>query len=109
MKTVQVKFYKAVIGISLAIGLPAFIAGWVVAVNFSGVFETGYKMAFFDIKSAIKESVKDGQPFFYMNGIKFFPENFAESADSENSKPVSKNKPEKKDNKAFSISYNIRN
>ena len=55
MKTVQVKLYKAVIFLFLAVGLPAFIAGWVVAVNFSGVFETGYKMAFFDIKSAIKE------------------------------------------------------
>ncbi len=111
MKTVQVKLYRAIIGISLAIGLPAFIAGWVVAVNFSGVFETGYKMAFFDIKSAIKESVKDGQPFFYMNGIKFFPDNLTENRDSGKSKPVSKNQSEKKEikGKAFSISYNIRN
>ena len=111
MKTVQVKLYKAVIFLLLAIGLPAFIAGWVVAVNFSGVFETGYKMAFFDIKAAIKEAVKDGQPFFYMNGIKIFSENFTENTDSENNKHVRENKPEKKENKkkALSISYNIRN
>jgi hypothetical protein len=109
MKTVQVKLYKAVIFLFLAIGLPAFIAGWLVAVNFSGVFETGYKMAFFDIKSAIKESVKDGQPFFYMNGIKFFSENLKENSVSENNKPVREDKPERKENKkkAFSISYNI--
>ena len=101
MKTVQVKLYKAVIFLVFALGLPAFIAGWVVAVNFSGVFETGYKMAFLDIKSAIRESGKDGQPFFYMNGIKIF---------SENCKPVRENKAEKKENKekAVGISYNIR-
>ncbi len=110
MKTVQVRLYRAVIFLFLAIGLPAFIAGWVVAVNFSGVFETGYKMAFFDIKSAIKESVKDGQPFFYMNGIKFFSENVTGNSGPENSKPVRENKHEKKENKkkAFSISYNLR-
>jgi len=111
MKTVQVKLYKAIIFLFLAIGLPAFIAGWMVAVNFSGVFETGYKMAFFDIKSAIRESIKDGQPFFYMNGIKFFSENLTENSDSENGKPGRENKSEKKENKkkAFGVSYNITN
>ncbi len=82
MENIQVKLYKKVICVVLAIGLPAFIAGWLVAVNFSGVFETGYKMAFFDIRSAIKESVKDGQQFFYMNDIKFIPVKLAGNADS---------------------------
>ena len=111
MQTVQVKLYKAVLCIFFVIGLPAFIAGWVVAVNFSGLFETGYKMAFLDIKSAIKESDKDGQPFFYMNGIKFSPENLAENTDSQDIKPLGESRPEKKDNKkkAFSISCDIRN
>ncbi|MGD0280903.1 MAG: hypothetical protein ABSB95_00910 [Dissulfurispiraceae bacterium] len=111
MQTVQIKLYKAVIFLFLAIGLPAFIAGWVVAVNFSGVFETGYKMAFFDIKAAIKKLDKDGQPFFYMNDIKFSPGNFTENTDSENIKPFRGNRPEKKETnkKAFNISYDIRN
>ncbi len=106
MKTIQVKLYKAVIFLVL----PAFMAGWVVAVNFSGVFETGYKMAFLDIKSAIKESINDGQPFFYMNGVKIFSENFAKDAGPENSKRVRENNAEKKENKkkVFSISYNLR-
>ncbi|MBF0558241.1 MAG: hypothetical protein HQL08_05630 [Nitrospirae bacterium] len=73
MKTIQGKLYKGVIFMALAVGVPAFIAGWLVAVNFSGVFETGYKMAFLDIRSAVKESAKDGQEHFYMNGIRFCP------------------------------------
>lgn len=110
MKTIEVKLYKAVVFLFLAIGLPAFIFGWVVAVNFSGVFETGYKMAFFDIKSAIKESVKDGQPFFYMHGIKIFSENCMKNDNSETGKAVRENNSEKKENKkkALRISYNIR-
>ncbi len=107
MKTVQVKVYKAVIFLLLAIGLPAFIVGWVVAVNFSGVFETGYKMAFFDIKAAVKESIKDGQPFFYMNGIKIFAENFTKNSDSENSRAVRKNSPVKKENKKKVLSVSL--
>jgi hypothetical protein len=86
MENIQVKLYIRVICVVLAIGMPAFIAGWLVAVNFSGVFETGYKVAFFDIKLAIKESVKDGQQFFYMNGIKFFPVKLAKNTDSTNIK-----------------------
>jgi hypothetical protein len=111
MKTVQVNSYKAVIFLLLAIGLPAFIAGWVVAVNFSGVFETGYKMAFYDIKAAAKESGKEGQPFFYMNGVKIFSGNFTENIDSETSNPAGENKPDKKESnkKTVSISYKIRN
>ncbi len=70
----------------MVIAFPAFIAGWVVAVNFSGVFETGYKMAFMDIKSAMKESAKDGQQYFYMNGIRFSPETLAENTDLVNTK-----------------------
>jgi hypothetical protein len=81
MKTVQVKLYKAIILVLLAVGFPAFIFGWVVAVNFSGVFETGYKMAFMDIKSAIKESVSDSQKYFYMHGIKFSTDKFTECTD----------------------------
>jgi hypothetical protein len=84
MGNIQVKLYKKVICVLLAIGFPAFVAGWLLAINFSGVFETGYKMAFFDIKSAIKESTQDGQQFFYMNGIKFFPVKFMENTDSIN-------------------------
>jgi hypothetical protein len=88
MKTVRVELYKTVILAFLTIGIPAFIAGWVVAVNFSGVFETGYKMAFLDIRSGIKESIKDGQQFFYMNGIKFSANKFTEDTDSSNIKVV---------------------
>jgi len=110
VKTIRIKLFTAAIFLFFVIGLPAFIAGWVVAVNFSGVFETGYKMAFFDIKSALKESIQDGQPFFYMNGIKIYSENFTENSDSKNSKPVNEDKAEKKENKkkAFTISYDIR-
>jgi hypothetical protein len=86
MGNIQVNLYKRVISVVLTIGLPAFTAGWLVAVNFSGAFETGYKMAFCDIKSAIKESVKDRQQFFYMNDIKFFPVKFAKKTDSTNIK-----------------------
>jgi len=86
MGNIQVKLYKVVIFVVLTIGLPAFIAGWLGAVNFSGVFETGHKMAFLDIKSAIKESVKDKQQFFYMNDIKFFPVKFAKNTDTTNIK-----------------------
>ena|SRR5271157_6036342 len=96
MKTVRFGLYKAVIVAFLAIGLPAFIAGWVVAVNFSGVFETGYGMAFLDIKSAMKESGKDGQQYFYMNGIRFSPEAFAEKTDIVNIKVVKENEDMKK-------------
>src|SRR5271157_3052886 len=91
MGNIQVKLYKGVIFVVLIIGLPAFIAGWLWAVNFSGVFETGYKMAFCDIKSAIKESVKDRQQFFYMNDIKFFPVKFSKNADSANIKVQEEN------------------
>ncbi len=55
----------------LAIGLPAFIIGWLAAVNFSGVFETGYKLAFLDIRSAIKEAHGDGRGHFFLNGLRF--------------------------------------
>jgi len=89
MKTVQVKLYKAAIFVLFTVGLPAFIIGWVVAVNFSGVFETGYKMAFMDIKSAIKESVNDSQKYFYMNGIKFSTEKFKLNSDTATIKVVS--------------------
>lgn len=81
MKTIQLTLYKAVLFMVLVICVPAFITGWLVAVNFSGVFETGYKVAFFDIKAAVKESVKDGQQYFYMNGIRFCPVNYTENAD----------------------------
>ncbi len=86
MGNIQVKLYKGIIFVFLTIGLPAFIAGWLLAVNFSGIFETGYKMAFGDIKSAIKESVKDRQQFFYMNDIKFFPIKLLGNTDSTNIK-----------------------
>ncbi|HXW68928.1 MAG TPA: hypothetical protein VEJ88_04915 [Dissulfurispiraceae bacterium] len=86
MRTIEVKIYKGVIFAVLTIGLPAFIAGWLVAVNFSGLFEIGYKMAFCDIKSAIKESVKDRQQFFYINDIKFFPVKLVGNTDSTNIK-----------------------
>ncbi len=92
MKTIRMKLYKSIIVVFFAVAFPAFIAGWVVAVNFSGVFETGYKMAFLDIRSAIKESVKDGQQYFYMNGIKISAENFAEHSDFTAAKVI-KNKP----------------
>ena len=81
METIRVKLHKSIIIALFAVALPAFIAGWMVAVNFSGVFETGYKMAFMDIRSAIKESVKDGQQYFYMNRIKFSQENLVENTD----------------------------
>ncbi len=96
MKTVKFELYKAVMFVFLAIGVPAFIAGWVVAVNFSGVFETGYKMAFLDIKSAMKESGKDGQQYFYMNGIKFSPIAFSESTGPENTKVIKEKEDTKK-------------
>src|SRR5208283_1054749 len=86
MRTIQVKTYKGVIFVVSTIVLPAFIAGWLLVVNFSGLFEIGYKMAFCDIKSAIKESVKDRQQFFYMNDIKFFPVKLAGNTDSTNIK-----------------------
>jgi len=73
METIQVKLCKTVIFIILTIGVSAFVAGWLIAVNFSGDFENGYETAFFDIKSAVKESVKDGQQYFFMNGIRFCP------------------------------------
>jgi|GEM_PF-6219886 len=91
MGNIQGKLYKGVIFVILTIGLPAFITGWLVAVNFSGVFETGYKMAFCDIKSAIKESVKDRQQFFYMNDIKFSPEKLVGNTDSANIKVSEEN------------------
>ncbi len=111
VKTIRIKSFTAAIFLFFVIGLPAFITGWVVAVNFSGVFETGYKMAFFDIKSALKESIKDGQPFFYMNGIKIYSENFTENSNFQNNKQVHEDKAEKKEykKKAFTISYDIRN
>jgi len=73
METIRVTFRKSVVFIIAAVGLPAFIAGWLIAVNFSGVFETGYKIAFLDIKTGLKEAVKDGRPLFILNGIKFYP------------------------------------
>jgi hypothetical protein len=91
MKTVQFKLYKAVMLALLTIGIPAFIAGWVVAVNFSGVFETGYKMAFMDIKSAVRESVNDSQKYFYMNGIKFSTREFSDRTCPANIQVVSIN------------------
>ncbi|MGO9014400.1 MAG: hypothetical protein ACLQF0_05420 [Dissulfurispiraceae bacterium] len=72
INTTQRKIHRAVIITVLVIGLPAFVAGWVVAVNFSGVFETGYKMAFIDIKSSIGEAHRGSQPYFFMNGIRFY-------------------------------------
>src|SRR5271169_6263038 len=96
MKTIRFQLYKAVLFVILGIGLPAFIAGWVVAVNFSGVFETGYKMAFLDIKSAMKESGEDGQQYFYMNGIKFSPEAFSGNTGPVNTKVVKENEDMKK-------------
>lgn len=71
MNVIKLKLYKAVIIVVLAIAVPAFAAGWIVAVNFSGVFETGYKVAFLDIKSSMKEARIDGQPFFVLNGLRF--------------------------------------
>lgn len=108
---VKVKLYKAIIAVSLAIGLPAFAAGWVVAVNFSGVFETGYKMAFLDLESAMRESVKDRQPFFYMHGIKFYHEKKSEADASKGIKTVRKIKdgPEEKIAGALTIGYNVKN
>ena len=64
------KKHKAVV-ISLAIGVSTFMAGWIVAVNFSGVFETGYKMAFLDIRSSIKEAHMDGRSHFFLHGLRF--------------------------------------
>lgn len=64
---------------SLAIGVTTFIVGWVVAVNFSGVFETGYKMAFLDIKSALKEAHADGRAHFFLNGVRFTVDSFSDT------------------------------
>ena len=88
MKTVQIKLRKVILAL-VAIGIPAFIIGWLMAVNFSGVFETGYKMAFMDIKSAIKESAKDRKKYFYMNGIKFSTEKLKLNIDTTSIKVVS--------------------
>jgi len=73
MKTIRLELWKAVAVTVAAVAIPAFITGWLMAVNFSGVFETGYKIAFMDIKTGIREAVRDGQDFFYIEGIKLYP------------------------------------
>lgn len=73
MKKIQHNFWKMLIIVGAAVSVPAFIAGWLVAVNFSGVFETGYKIALLDLKAGIREAIKDRQPYFYMEGIRFYP------------------------------------
>jgi len=106
---VKVKLYKAITAVILAVGLPAFAAGWVVAVNFSGVFETGYKMAFLDIEAAMKETFKDGQPFFYMHGIRFYNEKGSKCDEAMNVRSISKMKgPEQKHGKVLRIGFNIK-
>lgn len=73
MKTIRLELWKAFAWMVAAVAIPAFIAGWLTAVNFSGVFETGYKIAFMDIKTGMREAVRDGQDFFYIEGIKLYP------------------------------------
>lgn len=108
---VKIRLYKAIIAVFFAIGLPAFAAGWVVAVNFSGVFETGYKMAFLDIESAMRESVKDRQPFFYMHGIKFYHEKKTEPDGPRGIKTVKRitGVPEEKIAGTLTIGWNTKN
>jgi hypothetical protein len=62
------------IGVAFGV-LLSFILGWVVAFNFSGSYETGYKMAYLEMQQLLKEGVK-GKTDFYIQGLdsfKFYP------------------------------------
>ena len=47
----------------------SFIIGWIVAVNFSGIFETGYKYAWAEIYSAARDADKRGELILRIHGI----------------------------------------
>lgn len=54
-----------------------FFLGWLFAFNFGGLYETGYKMAYLEMKQLLKEGVRS-KSGFYIKGLddfKFYPRN----------------------------------
>lgn len=52
-----------------------FVLGWLFAYNFGGLYETGYKMAYLEMKQLLKDGVKS-KSNFYIKGLddfKFYP------------------------------------
>lgn len=70
-------FNKGSAIITLIGAIVSFLIGWVFAFNFSGSYETGYKMAYLEIQQLLKEGAK-GKTDFYIKGLeefKFYPRN----------------------------------
>ncbi len=71
-------FFNKKILIAMILGaFFSFIIGWVFAFNFSGSYETGYKMAYLEMQQLLKEGAK-GKTDFYIQGLgdlKFYPRN----------------------------------
>lgn len=52
-----------------------FLLGWLFAFNFGGLYETGYKMAYLEMKQLLKEGVRSKSDFYIkgLDDFKFYP------------------------------------